>query len=298
VGNAVVGNSGSQGFGGGVCSLANKLVVVQSTIANNLAVNGNNNFGGGIENGSSSTLVLVSSTVASNAAAGGSSDAGGGVRTVGPANVRNTIIAYNFSTTSLDVDGTFNSQGHNLIQNTNGSNGFGSNGDITGVDPLLSTISNYGGPTQTMPLQPGSPAFDAGDNCVTDVAHCSDSDTPQLTFDQRGTPFTRSVDGPDADTTATVDIGAFEAQVSIEDIADRIISEDGQVQFTFNVGGGANVTNVLVVSQNPTLVPKRRGEHRTERFGFDADVDDQSGGESSSAPLPSLSMLSAPTINH
>jgi hypothetical protein len=64
-----------------------------------------------------------------------------------------------------------------------------------------------------------------------------------------GTPFARSVDGPDADTTAAVDIGAFEAQVSIEDIPDKTINEDGQLQFTFNIGGGANVTNVLVVSQ-------------------------------------------------
>jgi uncharacterized repeat protein (TIGR01451 family) len=255
-GNAVSGNIVSPAAGGGVCSLTNKLVVVNSTIANNQVVNGNTNSGGGIENGSSSTLVLVSSTVAANAVAGGGGAAGGGVRTIGPANVRNTIIANNFSTTSLDVDGTFNSQGHNLIQIISGSSGFGVNGDITGVDPLLNSLGDYGGPTQTMALRAGSPALDAGDNCVLDVAHCSDPDTPQLTFDQRGTPFARSVDGPDADATAVVDIGAFEAQVSIEDIPDKTINEDGQLQFTFNIGGGANVTNVLVVSStNTTLVP-------------------------------------------
>ena len=90
---------------------------------------------------------------------------------------------------------------------------------------------------------------------MTDVAHCSDPDTPQLTFDQRGTPFARSVDGPDADTTAAVDIGAFEAQVSIEDIPDKTINEDTQLQFTFNIGGGANITSVTATSSNTTLVP-------------------------------------------
>jgi hypothetical protein len=254
-GNVIQGFSSSSGLGGGVRSVSNKLIIVNSTITANQVVNNTTNFGGGIENGGGSTLVLVSSTVASNSATGGSSAAGGGVRTVGPANVRNTIIALNSSTASPDADGTFNSQGHNLIQSISGSNGFGVNGDILGVDPLLRPLGDYGGPTQTMGLMAGSPALDAGDNCVTDAAHCSDPDTPQVTFDQRSAPFARSVDGPDADTTATVDIGAFEAQVSIEDIPAKTINEDSQLQFTFNIGGGANITSVTATSSNTTLVP-------------------------------------------
>jgi hypothetical protein len=39
----------------------------------------------------------------------------------------------------------------------------------------------------------------------------------------------------DADTTATVDIGAFEAQVSVEDITDKATNEDTQLQFNFNL---------------------------------------------------------------
>src|SRR4029077_304911 len=76
-----------------------------------------------------------------------------------------------------------------------------------------------------------------------------------LTTDQRGAPFGRVVDGPDADITDTVDIGAFEAQVSVEDIPDKSTNEDTQLQFTFNVGGVANITSVTATSANPTLVP-------------------------------------------
>ena len=251
--NLVTG-SATTGAGGGVRSVSNKLVIVNSTITNNQVFNNNSNSGGGIDNGGSSTLVLVSSTVAFNTVAGSGSIAGG-VSTTGPTNLRNNIIANNIAAASPDVFGTFNSLGHNLIQNTTGSNGFGSNADILGADPLLQTIADNGGTTQTIGLKAGSPALDAGDNCVTDPTHCFDPDIPQLTFDQRGTPFARSVDGPDANTAATVDIGAFEAWVSVEDIPDKTINEDSQLQFTFNIGGGANVTNVLVVSQNPTLVP-------------------------------------------
>ena len=67
--------------------------------------------------------------------------------------------------------------------------------------------------TQTRALLPGSAALDAGDNTLANNA--------LLTTDQRGPGFARIVDGPDADTTDTVDIGAFEAQVSVEDITDK-----------------------------------------------------------------------------
>jgi hypothetical protein len=59
---------------------------------------------------------------------------------------------------------------------------------------VLAPLGNYGGPTQTMALLPGSPALDAGSNALLPTG---------LTTDQRGLP--RIVNG-------TVDIGAFESQ--------------------------------------------------------------------------------------
>jgi hypothetical protein len=38
------------------------------------------------------------------------------------------------------------------------------------IDPRLGPLGNYGGPTQTMPLLPGSPAIDAGTSDGAPVA--------------------------------------------------------------------------------------------------------------------------------
>ena len=80
----------------------------------------------------------------------------------------NTIVAGNTAATSgPDVFGTVASQGHNLIGKTDGSTGWVGS-DLTGtsatpLDPLLAPLGDYGGPTQTMALLPGSPAIGAGD---------------------------------------------------------------------------------------------------------------------------------------
>ncbi len=68
-----------------------------------------------------------------------------------------------------------------------GTCGFGTPGDKSGVDPLLGPLQNNGGPTDTRALGTGSPAIDAGD-----PAHC-------IAADQRGTG-----------RLGTCDIGAFE----------------------------------------------------------------------------------------
>ena len=136
---------------------------------------------------------------------------------------------------------------------TGGSGGLtnGVNNNQVGVsDVRLAPLANNGGPTQTYALLAGSPALDAGSNCVTDNT-CGFT----LTTDQRGPGFTRKADGPDADATATVDIGAFEAQVWVQDILDRSMPEDGSDSFSFNVGGSAVITSVTATSSNTALVP-------------------------------------------
>jgi hypothetical protein len=70
--------------------------------------------------------------------------------------------------------------------------------DTLDDDPLLAALADNGGPTETMALDPKSPAIDVGNNVA------------DLVFDQRGKGFTRvSGAGPD--------IGAFELQVAPDD---------------------------------------------------------------------------------
>jgi hypothetical protein len=58
---------------------------------------------------------------------------------------------------------------------------------------------------------------------------------------ERGTGFARILDAADANTTATVDIGALEQHPSIEDVANQAINEDASLGFSFNVGDASLV---------------------------------------------------------
>jgi CSLREA domain-containing protein len=100
---------------------------------------------------------------------------------VGRMDVKNTIASGN---PGFDV-ANINDLGHNLI----------------GGNALLAPLGNYGGPTQTMALLPGSPAINAGDNAAISNPPFAG---PPFT-DQRGTGFNRIVG-------SSVDIGAFESR--------------------------------------------------------------------------------------
>jgi hypothetical protein len=77
--------------------------------------------------------------------------------------------------------------------------------------------------------------------------------TPQIKTDQRG--FSRIADGPDADTTATVDIGACETQVLLADLSDTSTNEDTQLLVGFDPGDTSTLTSITAMSSNVTLVP-------------------------------------------
>src|SRR5262249_43905582 len=95
------------------------------------------------------------------------------------------------------------------------------------LDPLLQPLGNYGGPTKTMALLPGSPARDAGRD--------SGLGPPlNLTTDQRG--LARK-------SGAHVDIGAFEAQAPA-------ITSANNPPFTVGTGG----TFTLTATGDPALV--------------------------------------------
>ncbi len=129
----------------------------------------------------SGDATLVSCTFSGNTATSG----GGLYIAGGTATLTNTIVAGD----NTDISGTV-SGSHNLI-GTGGSGGLsdGTDGNIVGVaNPGLAPLGSYGGPTQTMPLSPGSPAIAAGTS-------------GGITTDQRGFPL----DSP-------IDIGAFQVQ--------------------------------------------------------------------------------------
>jgi CSLREA domain-containing protein len=277
--NCVITGNAANSSGGGVRNEARlTLTVVGSTISGNTA----GSDGGGIVNGGiGSSATIINSTVSGNQAArgGGIYDVGFGITTLHLTNctitnntatnqssasglhtgdqsnqpwnptVGNTIVAGNLGP-GPDVVGFFTSRGNNLVK-SDGSNGFtnGSNGDQVGlaVNPRLGPLANNGGPTQTHALLVGSPALDSGSNSLSDLAG--------LTTDQRGPGFTRKADGPDADTTPTVDIRAVEARASVEDLTDKSTPVGTPLSFSFNVGDSGLITSVTALSANGTLLP-------------------------------------------
>jgi hypothetical protein len=230
-GNTVI-NSAGGGFGvtGGAT-----INVYNTTVSGNTAT-----FGGGIYNGGG-TLNLLNVTVTNNTAdgnigggpIGGAGAVGGGIETGSgvATNIRNSIVANNTATSGANISGTSTDQGNNIL---------------TG-DPRLAALADNGGLSRTHALLIDSSALDAGDNTAATTAG--------LTTDQRGAGFARILDSADADTTQTVDIGAFEARASVEDITDKQTDEDTQIVVTFNVGDASTITSVTASSGNTTLVP-------------------------------------------
>lgn len=152
------GNTVFFGGGGGIANF-NICTVTNSTFTGNMAL-----IGGGAGIISSQTCRVISSTLSGNSSHDGT---GGGISTSGTFQLVSSIVAGN---TGGEVYG--------VITDTN---------SIISGTPLLAPLGDYGGPTQTMALLPGSPARNAG------------AAGARLT-DQRGFPL-----------VGLPDIGAYEA---------------------------------------------------------------------------------------
>lgn len=175
------------------------------TVSNSTFVGNSARFGGAVSfnmndfYGYPGAGLLTNVTITGNrcdftpvAPAGG----GGIIINNGDLALNNTIVANNFigpspSTTPDNVYGAV--RGSNNLFGVGLYNLYGANNLIDVADPGLAPLGNYGGPTRTMPLLPGSPALGAGSAALAVDAS-----------DQRGLP--RVVGG-------AIDIGAVENQM-------------------------------------------------------------------------------------
>ncbi len=178
--NVALGSS----LGGGISNNYGTLTVQNSTFSGNSAY-----AGGGIRDWG--TLVVTNSTFSGNSAslvgAGIAHDWSDGLLM----SMSNTIIANSSSGRDCYSGTSITPNDHNLIEDGTNACGItnGEDGNITGLDPLLAPLGNYGGDTPTFALLPGSPAIDKGSN-----AACPSTD-------QRGMPRPQG---------GVCDIGAFE----------------------------------------------------------------------------------------
>jgi hypothetical protein len=170
----------------GTVTLTNDTLSSNSTVA---ALGGKGGSGGSADNGGKSG---TSGTAGSDGtASGGCIAVASGAKVL----LHNTLIASSFAGgKTADIGGSLNSaSNYNLI--SDGSGGLSTaNHNLLGssahpLNPLLAPLGNYGGPTQTMALLPGSAAINAGSSAYGGST------------DERGKP-----------RVGATDIGAFESQ--------------------------------------------------------------------------------------
>jgi len=243
---STIANNRAARYGGGISIAQTTVLLVNSTIAGNSAV-----LGGGIaivSAGSPASLLAVNCTIADNSVSLGGAGAGMYVDAVATTTLENTIVADNtvpvqvslhpglpritlqftsdiaLAAGANNVTGSYNLIGGSGLEVPGTSGGLtnGANGNQVGVNPVLGSLANNGGPTQTMALLAGSPAIDAGNVALAHTTETIDETFTidghtytivetvhfPLTTDQRGAGFPRTHNG-------SVDIGAFEVQPEI-----------------------------------------------------------------------------------
>ena len=130
--------SGNSAFysGGGIYFELGPHTLVNSTLFGNWTTSDDFGRGGGIYGKEYAFLNIINSTVSGNFSA-----YVGGILVNAPFALENSIVTGNLGG---DISGPFSSSGVNLI----------------GGNPVLAPLGDYGGPTQTMPPLPGSPALE------------------------------------------------------------------------------------------------------------------------------------------
>jgi uncharacterized repeat protein (TIGR03803 family) len=200
-----VGNTGKNS-GGAIIVDAGTLALTNDTIAGNNAP-----YGAGIQaQGGAATLTNV--TIAGNTAT--SNSAGIGYAAGATVTAYNSIVAGNTAPSNPDVSTA-------ILAATSADDLL----DLSALAAGLGTLGNYGGPTQTIPLLPGSPAIGAG------------APIAGVTTDQTG--YTRSATAPS--------IGAYENE------GFTITATGGTPQGTVNGTAFASPLTATVTSNNPAL---------------------------------------------
>jgi len=178
------------GYGGAIYTYAGTLTVTNSTFTGNAATTS-----GGAIYSNGGTVQISNSTFGNNpesiGGGGALSNAGSSVF------IKNSIVAN--SANGGNCAGPITSNGYNLSSDLTCH--FGSTGDLNNKNPKLGALHKNGGPTETMALQRGSPALDAGNR-----SGCRDFSGNLVRTDQRGLPR------PGGGETTGCDMGAYESQ--------------------------------------------------------------------------------------
>ncbi|MBV9279519.1 MAG: hypothetical protein JOZ41_05520, partial [Chloroflexi bacterium] len=154
------GNSASDGGEGGAIWNGGTMTIATSTLSGNSA--SYSYSGGGAVYNFGGTVTITASTLSGNSAPGSSGgtiyNGGGSTVEIGGSIIANSPSGGNCATV---VGNRITDLGYNLEDTSPSTCGFSStNHDLVGSSPQLGSLASNGGPTQTMALQPTSPAID------------------------------------------------------------------------------------------------------------------------------------------
>lgn len=185
---------------GGAVLNEGSLYLINSTLAGNSA-----EISGGALYHSGDYLKVTHATFDAN-----QSSKGGAIYSSGPTLIQNSILANSLATFDCYAEqNTLEESSANIIESSSGCGGI-----LTNVDPRLGELGGYNGPTRTIPVNSGSPAFNRANNALS-----IDETGAPLVWDQRGNGDPRYAVG-------IADIGAFEAQPQVKFEVDTLSDED------------------------------------------------------------------------
>lgn len=242
--SSFVSNTSASGGGGAIYAFGTATLVVRdSTFVGNRS----NYFGGAIAARSSIPAIIERCTIINNTAPSAqyspiAGESGGGI--LGTVQLSSSLVVGNTGAGGVpdDIAGTITSDGHNVVgvsTNNTGLVATDQSGTRTAPLPgLNAAYADYGGPTQTISLLPGSPAFD--------MASTASAAFP----DQRGR--SRNVNG-------LPDVGAIEASLpgAAAPVVSRLTSRRFDLTVTMDPGNTA-ATVVFDYAPSPDFIVGRR----------------------------------------
>ena len=152
INNSTLANNIADQGGAIISEDGSDIILNNATLSGNYAITS----GGAVQNQSGTVIEINNSTIVGNWAQNG-----GGVLNAenGELHLFQSILGNNEGGDLLGV--VAQSSGVNLVEDASQSEGLRAS-DISGLDPLLAPLGDYGGPTLTMSPLPGSPVIDAG----------------------------------------------------------------------------------------------------------------------------------------
>ena len=306
VGASTFETDGSGAYGGGAVFLYGGT----TTLTNTTIVDSGwaSSRGGGIEN-DAGTLTLQYDTLSGNLRGGLQTDQGAST------SVGSTILASGFSdSTDFDcvaagqvtgADGATTAAAitHDLGRNIDqdGACGLPAAGDYSGVDPLLASIADNGGPVATQALLHGSPAFNGGNASSCPAADARGTTRPAGAVCDIGAFQATALSGlPAATTTAATRVTSSDAALGANV---NLAGEAGGLHFNWGTAPGAltNTTfelGVGVLSSSTAETQDLAGLNPGTTYYIQAVADNASGSATAGNTLSFTTAAAAPTATN